>query len=241
MDISILPCLGMRTPVSTLTHLVACVLSLFLTVRLLRGARGKPWRQLALLCFGLSATTLYGASATYHALELPAAQLLFFRLLDHSAVYLLIAGTYTPVVAVVLPKSTFRDALLAAVWGLAFAGIAAKWLIVFGSNWLTVTPYIVLGWIGAVAFSRIVKIVGIWGVIWILLGGASYTLGAVLDANNWPVLVPRIFGSHELFHVLTMLGTLFHFIFIDRYVVRYVAKPVVFAPSSGPLALEPAA
>src|SRR6516225_9838355 len=129
--------------------------------------------------FGLSMVLLYGASGAYHAV--PGEDLLlikYLRLLDHSAIYVLIAGTYTPVFAVLL-RGRLRIILLSLVWGLAAVGIAAKWLLPWPPYELTVALYIAMGWIVLIPIWQLIRAVGVHGMLWALLGGLLYTFGGV--------------------------------------------------------------
>ena len=129
--------------------------------------RGDRTKQLSLACFGTTAVMLYAFSGTYHAIQLPtdSPTVDTFRRLDHSAIYLLIAGTYTPVCAVLL-RGWQRAFLLAAVWLLAGAGIAAKWLWPIAPEALTVGLYLGLGWIGLVPLRNLLRAVGWRGMAW---------------------------------------------------------------------------
>jgi hemolysin III len=210
-----------RNPVSTGTHLLWCLLAVYVTGLLWRLSRGDRVRQLSTGAFGLSMVLLYGASGAYHAV--PGEDLLlikYLRLLDHSAIYVLIAGTYTPVFAVLL-RGRLRIILLSLVWGLAAVGIAAKWLLPWPPYELTVALYIAMGWIVLIPIWQLIRAVGVHGMLWALLGGLLYTFGGVCDAACWPVLLPGVIGSHEVLHLLDMGGTLAHVFFVFRYVLPF--------------------
>jgi hemolysin III len=210
-----------RNPVSAGSHLLWCVLAVYITGLLWRLSRGDRLRQLSTGTFGLSMVLLYGASAAYHAVPREATRLVeYLRLLDHSAIYILIAGTYTPVFAVLL-HGWLRKVLLALVWGLAGMGIAAKWLLPWPPYGLTVALYIVMGWIGLLPVWQLIRAVGLRGMFWGLLGGIFYTMGGVCDAASWPILLPGVIGYHEVLHLLDMGGTLVHVFFVIRYVLPF--------------------
>lgn len=209
-----------RNPVSAGTHLFWCLFGVFATSLLWRLARGDRLRQWSVGCFGLSVVLLYGASGLYHAVRGGPALIQFCRRLDHSAIYVLIAGTYTPVFVVLL-RGRFRAWLLAAVWLLAGMGIACKWLLAAPPYPVTAGLYVALGWLGLVPVRSLVRAVGLRGMAWGLLGGILYTVGAVCDVIQWPVLLPGIIGHHEMLHVLDMGGTLVHVFFVVRYVVPF--------------------
>jgi hemolysin III len=210
-----------RNPVSAGTHLLWCVFGLFITALLWRLSRGDRVRQLSTGMFGLSMVLLYGASGAYHAVPHETPQLMgYLRLLDHSAIYVLIAGTYTPVFAVLL-RGRWRIVLLSVIWSLAAVGIAAKWLLPWPPYGLTVALYILMGWVGIFPIWQLIRAVGVRGMAWGLLGGLFYTFGGVCDAISWPVLLPGVIGYHEVLHLADMGGTLIHVFFIVRYVLPF--------------------
>ena len=210
-----------RNPVSAGTHLLWCLLGLYVTGLLWRLCRGDRRRQLSTSVFGLSMVLLYGASGAYHAVPPEAPRLMeYLRRLDHSAIYVLIAGTSTPVFAILL-RGRLRVALLSLVWASATLGIAAKWLLPWPPYWLTVSLYIAMGWIGLLPVWQLIRTVGVHATLWGLLGGLCYTFGAVCDAVGWPVLLPGVIGYHEVLHLADMGGTLAHLFFIVRYVVPF--------------------
>ncbi len=213
-----------RNPVSAGTHLLWCLLGIYVTALLWRLSRGDRLRQFSTGIFGLSMVLLYGASGLYHAVSGPEALLPYLQKLDHSAIYVLIAGTYTPVFAVLL-SGRLRLVLLALVWGLAGGGILAKWLLPWPPYGLTVTLYILLGWIGLLPIVPLVRAVGMPAMLYGLLGGLLYTFGGVCDAAQWPILLPGIIGYHEVLHLADMGGTLIHIFFVIRYVLPFQPPP----------------
>jgi hemolysin III len=221
MDLPI-PGLPLRDPVSALTHLAACVFALYATALLRRLSRGDRVKRQSLTCFGATAVALYAASTLYHAVPLPvdSATVGVFRRLDHSAIYFLIAGTYTPVLTVLL-RGRLRAVLLAVVWLLACAGVAAKWLLAAPPEWLGVGLYIGMGWLAIVPAAALVRAVGVRAMGWVVAGGVCYTAGAAFELAKWPVLVPGLVGWHEVFHICDMAGTALHAVFMARCVVPF--------------------
>ncbi len=210
----------LRNPVSAVTHLLWCVLGFYVTGILWRLTRGDRPRQLSTGVFGLSLILLYGASGIYHSVPSGAALLPYLQKLDHSAIYVLIAGTYTPVFAVLL-SGRWRVVLLSLVWGMAGVGIAAKWLVPWPRYEWTVALYVAMGWIGVVPAVQLIRAVGVQAMLWGLLGGLLYTFGGVCDAIQWPILLPGVVGYHEVLHLSDMGGTLVHIFFIVRYIVPF--------------------
>lgn len=213
-----------RNPVSAGTHLLWCIFGMYITALLWRLGRGDRLRQLSTGIFGLSMVLLYGASGLYHAVLGPERLLFYLRRLDHSAIYVLIAGTYTPVFAVLL-RGRLRIVLLSWVWGLAGVGILAKWLLPWPPYWLTVALYITMGWMVLLPIVPLIRAVGVQAMLWALLGGVLYTFGGVCDAAKWPILLPGIIGHHEVLHVADMGGTLIHVFFVVRYVLPFQSPP----------------
>jgi hemolysin III len=156
----------------------------------------------------------------------PWEQLRYFLLLDVSAIYVLIAGTYTPIVLLLLPTRWRRIAFFLTIWLLAAVGIAINVMAFTGvvslpPYWIRALLYLSMGWLALGLLLDMLRAVGFRGLQWAIYGGLAYTLGVVVDVQSEPVLWPGVFGPHELFHVCAVVGTLCHFIFIWRYVVPY--------------------
>jgi hemolysin III len=186
--------------------------------------RGLALPPILAFCGGMIAC--YAASATYHAIPLADPALDVFRLIDHTGVYVLIAGTDTPVVYYLLRPGRFRRYLLGSLWGLAMGGILSTWLVSGLPYWSIVLPYIALGWIAVVPLPLLVRAIGWRQLAWLLAGGLLYTTGAVIDWLGPQRSVGEAFGAHEVFHLLTIGGSLCHAVFIGRFVMRYVHPPV---------------
>ena len=136
------------------------------------------------------------------------------RRLDHSMIFLFIAGTYTPVSVLALPPET-ATWVLAVVWGGALAGVALKTAWPHAPSWVGVPIYVALGWVAVWFFPSFYRSGGPWIVFWIALGGLAYTLGAVVYGTKWPNPSPRWFGFHEVFHALTVLAFACHYIAVS--------------------------
>jgi len=151
--------------------------------------------------------TLFGSSAVYHRVDWkrPNARR-WMRRLDHSAIFLLIAGSYTPFALLAL-DGTLADVILGVIWAGALAGIVLKLVWIDAANWLTATIYVLLGSVAFGAFPGLVSEVGLTASGMVALGGLLYTLGAVVYARRRPDPVPAVFGYHEVFHVLVILAS----------------------------------
>ena len=162
---------------------------------------------------------LYGASAAYHSVNLNEKYLRMFRKLDHMMIFVLIAGSYTPVCLIVL-GGEIGYSLLALVWGIALAGMAVKACWITCPKWFSSLIYIAMGWVCVLVFGRLFDTLSTGGFLWLLAGGIIYTLGGVIYALKLPLFNSRHkdFGSHEVFHLFVMAGSMCHFIFMYTYV-----------------------
>jgi hemolysin III len=183
----------------------------------------NAWARLALLAYGLSLVLLFTASSTYHLVKTSPARELLLRKLDHTAIFLLIAGTYTPVCAIVL-TGAWRWGLLAAVWGLAVIGIAFKLVFIGAPRWVSVAIYLAMGWLGVIGFGPLFQALPGAAILWLLAGGLLYTLGAVVYALRRPNFLPGTFGFHELWHLFVTAASAAHFIFVFAYVAPFAAR-----------------
>jgi hemolysin III len=224
MDLPI-PGLPLRDPVAAATHLAAALFAAYAARLLCRLAGADRVKRRSLAVFGATAVILYAASGIYHAVPLPrdSATISILRRIDHSAIYLLIAGTYTPVFAVLLPGRR-GGILLTVVWLAAAVGVVAKWLLATPPEWLEMGLYLGLGWLAIFVAPALVRAVGWRGMGWLVAGGACYTAGAAIELARWPVLVPGLVAWHEVFHVCVMAGTALHGVFMVRCVVPFVGR-----------------
>jgi hemolysin III len=165
---------------------------------------------LAAAVYATTLVTMFGASALYHRgnWSLPAAKRLLQ--LDHTAIFLLIAGTYTPI-ALLAMDGAVRTATLTAVWVVAVAGIIFEWMPIPAPRGYVTTVYMCLGWIGAFSFVPLYDSTGWEGVVLIAGGGLLYSIGAVVHAARKPDPWPDTFGYHEIFHIFVILAALLHY------------------------------
>jgi channel protein (hemolysin III family) len=233
------PIWGLRDPISAATHAAACLWFLYLTAILWRLCRGERLKQWSIAVFGISSVILYAASALSHSVPFSSEHFQLFRLIDHSAIYLLIAGTYTPAVAVLIARP-WRTPLLISVWILAALGIASKWLLLDAPYGLTISLYVGMGWLGLVRLPEFWRAVGLRGAIWGIGGGLLYTVGALLDWLRWPVPVPGFFGHHEIFHICDILGSFFYLMLMIQCVIPYPGHPEPVEPEPAVDYPEPA-
>lgn len=183
-------------------HQAAFFVSLAVAPLLIVGADGGRARFAAAVFAG-SVAACFGASALYHRVTWTPGVRLWMRRVDHAGVYLLIAGTYTPVSLLVL-RGAWRPTILAIVWTGAAAAIVLKFLWVGAPKWLAAAIGIGLGWVAVAALPQLISHLDPVGVTLLVAGGLAYTAGAVVYARRRPDPVPAVFGYHELFHVLTL-------------------------------------
>lgn len=198
-------------------HQYAFFASLGLGAVLVVGASGVE-RRLSAAIFAAAVATMFGVSALYHRVTWQPRARRWMRRLDHAAIYLLIAGTYTPFGLLAL-SGVWRWTALPIVWGGALAAIVLKLAWVDGPKWLSVVIGIALGWIGIVALPQLWEHAGPSGVALLLLGGMLYTLGAVVYAVRRPDPVPAVFGYHELFHALVIAAAACQYAAVASFVL----------------------
>jgi len=164
--------------------------------------------------FGLTAVMLFGTSAVYHRGHWSPKVAGILRRLDHTNIFLIIAGTYTPLSVLLLPADTART-LLIVVWSGALIGLLARVFWLGAPRWVYVPVYVALGWVAVWFFPEFYRSGGLAIVLLIAGGGLAYTLGAVVYGTKWPNPSPRWFGFHEIFHVLTVVGYGCHYIAVS--------------------------
>ena len=210
-----------REPGSAITHFIAMMMAVFATVPLLvKAGIQSGWENfLAMAIFMGSMILLYGASATYHSVDLTGRSLRVFRKLDHMMIYVLIAGSYTPVCLIVL-GGKLGYTLLALVWGIAAVGMLVKACWITCPKWFSSVIYIAMGWVCVLVFGPLLKTLSVPAFLWLLAGGIIYTVGGVIYALKLPIFNAKhkFFGSHEVFHLFVMGGSICHFIFMYLYV-----------------------
>lgn len=210
-----------REPGSAITHFIAMMMAVFAAVPLLvkAGVQSGQENFLSMAIFMGSMILLYGASATYHSVDLTGKSLRVFRKLDHMMIFVLIAGSYTPVCLIVL-GGKLGYTLLALVWGIAAVGMIVKACWITCPKWFSSVIYIAMGWVCVLVFGPLLKTLSTPAFLWLLAGGIIYTVGGVIYALKLPIFNAKhmFFGSHEVFHLFVMGGSVCHFIFMYLYV-----------------------
>ena len=211
-----------REPGSAITHYIGMMMAMIAAVPLLiKASLSQNMLCItAMMIFIGSMVLLYGASATYHAVNLTGKALKVFKKIDHMMIFVLIAGSYTPVCLLVLPASSGYP-LLGLVWGTAAFGMLIKLFWVTCPKWFSSIIYIAMGWECVLVFGPLVETLETGAFWWLLVGGLFYTVGGVIYALKIPFLnnLHKYFGLHEIFHLFIMAGSICHFVFMFHYVL----------------------
>lgn len=214
----------LKDPGSAITHFIAMMMAAFAATPLLIKALSKG-KDSAICCFVfiISMILLYGASTIYHAFDKGERINKILKKLDHAMIFVLIAGSYTPICLLIIGGKT-GISLLTIVWVVGILGIIFKLCWVTCPKWLSSVMYIAMGWLCVLAFSPIVNSMTKEAFLWLVVGGVIYTVGGVLYAIKTPKVKAfnerhKYFGTHEIFHLFVMAGSLCHFVLIYNYVV----------------------
>jgi hemolysin III len=209
--------LRVKEPFSCFSHLLGVLLAIPGLVWLILRSHGDPLRTVGFTVYGMSLILLYSASTLYHWLPLSPRKEDWLRRFDHTAIYVLIAGSYTPVCLVTL-RGGLGWSLFGAAWACALIGGVIKLFFQHLPRWLTTALYLGMGWMAVVAFVPLLHTLPAGGFNWLLMGGMCYTVGAVIYGVQRPDPLPNVFGFHDIFHLFVLAGSIFHFVFMLRYV-----------------------
>ncbi|MEJ8744533.1 hemolysin III family protein [Mediterraneibacter sp. HCN-7094] len=204
-----------KEPGSAITHFIGMLMAIFAAVPLLIKAAHEPSRiyVISLAVYSASMILLYAASTTYHTFDISAKINTILKKWDHMMISVLIAGSYTPICLLVLKGKTGLI-LLAIVWSFAIVGILIKAFWVYCPKWVSSILYIGMGWTCVLAFTQILNSMSHTSFIWLLTGGIIYTVGGIIYALKLPIFnnKHKNFGSHEIFHLFVMGGSMCHFV-----------------------------
>lgn len=211
-----------REPASAFTHFIACVITVFASIPLLvkAGISGCSIRFTAMVIFIASMILLYAASTIYHSVNLSGKYLKIFQKMDHLMIFVLIAGSYTPICLIPL-HGTSGLILLVAIWSVAIGGMLVKACWITCPKWFSSILYISMGWLCVTVLPQLWNSLPPKGFAWLLAGGIIYTIGGIIYALKLPVFNAKhsSFGSHEIFHIFVMAGSVCHFICMYRYIL----------------------
>ena len=212
----------LKDPGSAITHLIGMMMAVFAAFPLMLKAvqTRECVHVVSMAIFIISMILLYLASTLYHSIDVSPKVNRMLKKMDHLMIFVLIAGTYTPVCLLVLEKSVGIPLLLL-VWAIAGAGILIKMCFINCSKWFSSVLYIAMGWLCALVFSSLLHAMSAQAFGWLLAGGIIYTVGGVIYALKLPLFNARHknFGTHEIFHLFVMAGSMCHFIVMYCFVV----------------------
>ncbi len=202
---------NLKDPVSGLTHLGAAVLSLVGLVSLAVVGWGDAARFTSALVYGTALTLMFAASATYHLVIAHPKTVEILRKIDHSAIYLLIAGTYTPF-CINAFHGFWKWGLLTLIWTFALIGIGIKVFIIRVPRWINAGVYLVMGWMIIAASGEMLHTLSPESMLWLTVGGIIYTLGAIIYITKKMNFAPGVFGFHEVWHIFVILAAAAHYV-----------------------------
>ncbi len=211
----------LREPLNAITHGVGAVLAIVGGAVLLVLSAGDGRRTVA---FGIYAATLfllYLASTLLHAVRARPEVIRRLRVFDHAAIYLLIAGTYTPIALITLAgvSPAWGWSLFGVAWGAAGLGVLFKLAWLDAPRWLSTALYLALGWMAVAIIAPLVQALPWSALGWLLAGGAFYSVGAIVYARKRPDPWPKVFGYHEIWHLFVLAGSTCHYVLMLRYVL----------------------
>jgi len=201
----------LREPVNSLTHWGGAILALAGLIALLIIGWDTPAKIISFIVYGASLIFMFSASATYHMVRVKDKALEIFRKIDHSAIYLLIAGTYTPF-CINAFEGFWKWGMLSIIWSLAAIGIVVKIFYIRAPRWLNAGIYLIMGWLCVAASGQLLAALPAWVLVWLIIGGVIYTLGAVVYITKIFNFKPGVFGFHEVWHIFVLLAAAAHFI-----------------------------
>lgn len=210
-----------REPINGFTHLGGAILSFAgLLALVIKTTLTSPTIVdiTAVIIFGISLVLLYSASATYHLVVASDKVISFLRKIDHSMIFILIAGSYTPFCLIAL-KGIEGWVTFGIVSGIAICGVVFKMVWFNCPRWLSTSVYIGMGWISVFIIIPLYKSIALGGILLLLAGGISYTIGAIIYGLKPKALKFKNLGFHEIFHIFILIGSLCHYIAVFKYVI----------------------
>ena len=211
-----------KDPGSAITHFIGMLMAVFAATPLIIRALSAPdtVHVISLTIFIVSMILLYAASTTYHTFDLSPKVNMILKKLDHCMIFVLIAGSYTPVCLLALDRKQGIP-LLVLVWATAIIGIIIKIFFINCPHWVSSIIYIGMGWTCVLVFKPLLANLPASAFAWLLAGGIIYTVGGIIYGLKLPIFdkLPKDFGSHEIFHLFVMGGSICHFIFMYAYLM----------------------
>ena len=208
----------MKEPVNTWTHFITFLAGLVGLVFLIVLSHNNTSKLITMTIYGVSVIILYGTSTIYHWVKTTPEKERVLRKLDHISIFLLIAGTYTPVFYYGL-DGIWKWAMLSSIWALCLIGIVMKVFLIGVSRSVSTAFYISLGWLALIPLFKLVQSMPIGAIILMFLGGVAYTIGGVIYGTKIFNFFPNKFGFHEIFHLFVSTGSVLHFVMILYFVL----------------------
>ncbi len=208
---------NLREPVNGLTHLGAALLSLGGLFALFYLGKDHPLKNLSLAIYGISLVLMFSTSAAYHLISAKPQVIHRLRKLDHSAIYLLIAGTYTPI-CLHFFNGFWRWGLLSIIWGMAVTGVIVTLFYINKPRWISAGIYLIMGWFSVLGFQEMLNTMPTAALLWLLAGGLFFSIGAIIYATKKPNFFPGVFGFHEIWHIFVILGCFSHYVLVAAYI-----------------------
>ena len=209
--------LPVREPFNTYTHFLGAIFASIGTILLVLDASVDPISyKIAFIIYGVTVFLMFASSALYHTVQVSIETEMFFRMIDHIMIYLVIAGSYTPICAIIL-EGEWRFGMLLSIWIFAFVGIFKKVFWLNAPRWFSTGLYLLMGWLAVIIFPQIWNALPKWFSYWIVIGGLFYTIGAVVYGLQKPNPAPSWFGYHGIWHLFVIGGAFSHFWAIYNY------------------------
>ena len=211
---TIIPISGFSEPFSSMSHLFAAAIFLFFGIWLIYRERDSLTKIVALSIFTFSGVFLLSMSGVFHLLEPQGSARDVLQRLDHAGIFLLIAGTITPVHSILF-RGIWRWGMLLMIWAIAITSITFKTIYFHDlSEWFGLSLYLGMGWLGAITGVLLFRRYGFAFIKPLIYGALAYTSGAVMEFVRMPILIPGVIGPHELFHIAVLMGLGYHFAFV---------------------------
>ncbi len=206
-----------REPDNFFTHAIACLLTLPAMYYMCTQVNGGT-AFIAATVYGLSMICLFSASALYHSIPTTEKQLFFWKRIDHSCIFLMIAGAYTPTILLVF-EGTTQTALLTYMWGMTFIGVIIKVSGKLTQGWVSLTLYLALGWTIVVLLNELIEKLPIPALLWLFGGGVFYSIGSYFYRLDKRVQI-QPFSYHAVWHLFVIAGAAAHFVFNCKYILK---------------------
>ncbi len=222
------PLPGFHEPFSAMSHLLGAVVFLVLGGLLLLRGRNNRHGLVYLVIYAISVVLLLSMSGVYHMMVRGSTAHRVFERLDHGAIFILIAGTFTPALGILF-RGWLRWAPLLVIWSAAIAGVTLKTIFFDDlAEWLGLTFYLTMGWFGSFSGILLARRYGFSFVKPLLIGGIAYSIGAVLEFLQWFTVIPGVVHPHELFHVAVLMGAFWHWLFVWQFAAgkNFLGEPV---------------